>query len=243
MRMMLAALTCTAALLTGSASATDYDSLKTRFGILRLQSTDKDFPRPDKLVFGKTLLLQQENEFISLYHRFELGNQDVVLVGVNCGGTGCPNDDLSLVVLAAGQVPQLLSDHNFHSNDGTVKPEILQGRMLIGLGFEAGKVKRAVYDGQALKIELSKSTATTLPEKDCKWSHEYIGTACMQASESDPACKDPQSTFPGMIGRGITAIDNHPGFNDKGFERLCWQMCRSGKLVSYDQFKRKVCQQ
>lgn len=223
------------------------DKMMTRFGQLRVVQSNKEFSQPDKLVLGKRTVMLREMEYISIYQKFEIGNQDVVLVGVNCGGSGCPNDDLSLIVLEANTPPRELTEKNFSSNDGTVKPRLdEQQRLVIDLGFENRKRKVAVYDGTALKVGLLGAGATTtkpMSKGDCEWLYEYGSNSCITAKDSDPGCRDPQSTFPGVTMRGVAAMSNHPGFQGKKFDAACVFSCKTGKQVPYAAFRKEVCSQ
>ncbi|HJV07874.1 MAG TPA: hypothetical protein VJ642_11315 [Chromobacteriaceae bacterium] len=217
--------------------------LKTRYGTLRLVPSDPELGISDTLMLGKRQLWREEAYHLNLYQRFELGTQDVVLLGSNCGGTGCPNDDLSLVVLAPGQGPRIIGHKHFYSNDGTVNPQANGKQLVIDLGFENRKRKLAIYDGSTLKIELAAVTARPLNAADCKWTYEYAAAGCVEAAQSDVSCRSPQDTFPGVTYRGVAAIAHQPGFKTGNFDKLCVNMCKTRQLVNYNTFRKAVCGQ
>lgn len=222
------------------AAAHAADTLNTRFGKLEVVRSSAD-STPDALRLKGRIIHRNEMFYLNLYQRFELGREDVVLLGANCGGSGCLNDDLSLLVLAPGHSPRVLSDPAFQSNDGTVKAASDGRQVSVELGFENGKAKRALYDGQRLQITSVPLGRVALPAGECRWVYDYAAQGCAEAAKSDPQCRDPQATFPGVTYRGLAAVANHPGFSSGRFDKLCRQICQRRQVVSYAQFGQTVC--
>lgn len=214
--------------------------LATRFGTVVVQRSTPDSPPDTLAVNGKTAFVA-EWQYIGLYQSFALGATEVVLFGVNCGGTGCPNDDLGFLVLSTDQPPRTVVDENFFSYDGTVEPRLAGDRIVVDLGYAEGQRKIAEFDLTGILIRTEQREAEPMDDDGCRWLHEYALDECIQAKELDPACNDPRQYFSGVVERSLSALSNHPAFSMQKFETLCAAACASGAKVSFDEYRKAVC--
>jgi hypothetical protein len=211
----------------------------TRAGTLRV-AADADLPPTSVVKLGEETVFQAEQMYITLYCNYPFGAQDVVLIGTKSGGTCCPYDQLSLLVLESGKSPRVLSDDGFITIDGTQEPELKPRRLEVDLGFDGGKRKLARFDGRDLSIAFADRGRPPLTEADCKLAHEGM-LQCADHRSDDPHCEDP-ARFSGVIGRSVIPILQQPGLNQRGFTEACVAACKSGETPPFDAaFRESVC--
>lgn len=226
-------------------AAADYvrvEELPSMQGVIDRERSSPDFPKDTLRVAGKPVFVDEGN-YISLYRKFQLGKAEVVLFGVNCGGTGCPNDDLHFLILRQGEKPQVVSTEDFHSVDGTIAPRLEDGKVIVDLGYERGQRKEAALmsDG-VVAIHLTPQPVSPMDLDGCKWMHEFSMQECIAAKGSSIIhCESPQEWFSGAMSRGLAALANHPGFVAKNFDAYCKAACRTGKAIAFDPYKAAVC--
>lgn len=215
-------------------------AMTTRFGTVAVQRSTAESP-PDTLAVNGNAAFVAEWEYIGLYSLFSLGGTDVVLFGVNCGGTGCPNDNLGFLVLGPGQPPRAVTNENFFSNDGTVAPRLADDRIVVDLGYDAGRRKIAEFDLNDITIRTERQAATPMAADQCQWLYEHALADCVQAKNFDASCSEPRQYFSGVVERSLSALSNHPGFIAAGFDAACAAACTSGEAPQAAQFRSAAC--
>lgn len=216
------------------------DSLMTRFGRLHVERSSVD-STPDSLVLDNDRVVRDRMNYLSLYQVFSMGSRDVVLYGSNCGGSGCSNDALSLLVLAPGRMPRIVTSHDFASVDGTVGPRQENGRIVINLGFRDGVRREAIFDGVQLSFRSLTPARQEVPAGNCGWVRDQALVACRDVKSRDTHCTDPRSSLPMAITRTLDAIANAPGYRPQGFDQLCRSACQTGLLPDRREVREKVC--
>lgn len=241
MRFLILMFSIILAINCGAAAAQDGKVLKSRYGEIKVGKGENG--RPDALTFKGKLVARHADEFIKLYGLHQMAGRDVVLFGVNCGGSACTNDELSLLVIAPDGGTRLVEDEAFASVDGTQpKAGLVGGKLQIDLGYEKGKSKLAVFDGNSLMIQLKKPEfAGALPKNYCEWIFDSALDDCILAKQENPRCNDPQSTFPQVTARGMRAVDNHPAFKSAVFDEICVHVCKTGRAPRFEGFKDGFC--
>jgi hypothetical protein len=210
--------------------------IATRAGTLTVVA-EREAPR-HAVKIGKTTVF--EGDYVTLYGKYPLGAQDVVLIGDNCGGTACwAGDRLSLLVLEPGEKPRTLSDERFFGGGSGAALE--DGRLKIDLGWDRGKRKLAWYDGNDLSIVLEDRGRPPLSEEECKGAYDGM-ELCVSGRYDDARCKDPEAGFYGAAWRALFPILQLPGFRADGFTRACVVACKDGKAPPLDaRFRKSVC--
>ena len=214
--------------------------VQTRFGSLEVLAGAHEAP-PDALFLNGKLIYRNERSYLGIYGVYRLANVDSVLVGVNCGGSGCPNDDLILVSLSATGKPMITEDEQMRSSDGTVLINQAGERLLIDLGYEGGKRKKAVFHNGSLKVSFERpKTVPPLPKAYCEWVYDSLD-GCIYAKQGDPSCRDPQSTFAQVLVRGLSTVSQHPAFIAEKFSDVCKQVCATGRAPRLERFREGFC--
>lgn len=232
---MLLMLLCSA-----SVNGAEIDELSSRFGKVEVVRSLPDGP-PDTISVNGKSIFTQEDFYVGLIEKFELESYDALLFGVNCGGTGCPNDELSFLILTKNEPPKVITSDKFYSLDGTVESESVNGRVVVDLGYDDGRLKRAILNLGKVEVTYSEAAKKPLEKDDCKWLHEYSMNECVAFKQSYGDCQDPWGKFSGVTMRGVAAISNHPGFGGEAFDSSCLKACDTGRSVDFREFEVKIC--
>lgn len=164
------------------------------------------------------------------------------MVGVNCGGSGCANDDLVIASIDANGKVTFMEDRQLRSSDGTVNISQSGEKLMIDLGYESGKRKRALLQDGSLVISLERPKLTPpLTKIYCEWVYDSALDGCITAKQEDPDCKDPQSTFPMVLVRGLSTVSQHPAFVPEKFADVCRQVCATGRAPRLEPFREGFC--
>lgn len=227
--------------------------LETRFGTLEVIRSHQDSPLDAVTLDGK-VFLKREFEYLTLYHYFVQPKRDVVLMGANCGGTGCPFDELFFVVLRDDAEPTIFTDDQMYAFPNEIDALQKEGTIRVGLGYVEGKQQTAFLHKQTgsgaklssklkLEIVLSEPLQRPLETEYCEWLHTDAMNACAEYQDTDAKCEDPQAGFVGYLMRGVAAIADRPGFVSSAFEQACIGACKTGAPIDYATFATEVCSQ
>lgn len=228
--------------LTWEAASDPKDELNTRFGKLSLKGSNEGLSKHIVLLDGKPLHEADEYSYSHVYKVFQRSDSDVVLIGNNCGGSGCPSDILILAILKKGTEPKLIEDPFLDSYPGEIKFNQTGDVITFRLGYAEKKLKLAVLNAEnTLTTHLEEQPPKALSEEDCKWLYEDVLEACVRAREEDTNCTNPVSTFLGVYMRSVAAISDYPGYNSDGFDAQCRQVCKTGKSPDYASFGVAAC--
>lgn len=216
------------------------NALQTRFGKLELARSEPEMP-PDTLSLDGKPVFQQEAFYLSLHQYIKQNQRDIVLFGSNCGGTACPQNQFYFLLLDKSKDPEIRSEDDFTAYPDDLKLNVDGDRLLLDLGFQAGKHKVATLQGDQLSIQLENVAKSFLGEENCRWLYDEALSACRDYRDTDPTCQDPQASFAGYLMRGVAAVGEHPGFMADAFGRRCKIACESDKTVDYPTFAKEVC--
>lgn len=216
------------------------NALQTRYGKLETASSAPDMPADSLKLDGKEIF-RDEGFFVSIQYYIQQDQRDLVLFGANCGGSGCPESHYQFLILDDNHGSQLVSNEDFYALPGDVSIETNGLQILLDLGFEAGKHKRAVLDGETLKVSRETAPKEYLGDEKCQWLHTDGLTACKEYRDVDPNCAEPQSEFAGYLMRGVAGMADFPGFDAEAFNRHCINTCMTGEPAPFAAFAREVC--
>lgn len=216
------------------------DAVETRFGKLEITRSQPEMP-PDTLLLAGKKVFQQEGFYLSLHYYLRQNERDIVLLGSNCGGTACPQNQFYYLILRPDTEPLLLTDNQFMAIPEDLDLQVDGGQLLLDLGYQAGKHKIATLAGDTLRVTLEAVAKSFLGEENCRWLHEEALGSCRDYRETDAQCGDIQNSFPGYLSRGIAAVAEHPGFVADAFARRCQLACATDSTVDYPTFAKEVC--
>ncbi len=224
-----------------TAIPTDHDNaLQTRYGKVATARSAPDMPNDSLTLDGKELF-RDEGFFVSIQYYIQQDQRDLVLFGVNCGGSSCPESHYQLLILDGQNQPQLVSNEDFYALPGDVSINTSGLNILFDLGFDSGKRKHAVFDGDKLTVTLETVPKEYLGDEKCQWLHTDALSACTEYRDVDPKCAEPQSEFADYLTRGIEGMADFPGFDAEAFDRQCTNACITGKPAPFEAFAREVC--
>lgn len=216
------------------------NTLQTRYGKLETARSAPEMPA-DSLKLNGTEIFRDEGFFVSIQYYIQQDERDLVLFGANCGGSGCPESHYQFLVLDGQNQAQLVSNEDFYALPGDVSIETNGRQILLDLGFEAGKHKRAVLEDQNLQITLETAPKEYLGDEKCQWLYTDGLDTCKEYRDVDPQCAEPQSEFAGYLMRGVAGMTDFPGFAAEAFDRHCINTCMTGQAAPFEAFAREVC--
>lgn len=218
------------------------EKLATRFGELTLHSSTDSHAKNEVLLAGKKLYTADSETYTSIYKVFQRSDSDVVLIGNNCGGSGCVVDALILAILKKDAKPQLIENPFLESYRNEIKFHQTGDTLSLSLGYLAAKLRVAVLNADnTVTTHLVTLPAQALRESDCKWLYDDVLDVCIQTRDEDKTCANPRAAFTGVYMRGMNAILDYPGYNDKNFTDQCSKACQTGKIPAYANFAVAVC--
>ena len=225
------------------------DELDTKMG--KLSVVAKEYSDKTGAGMASTLVLnykeifKSETDNIHLYGVFDISDKPHILIGENCGGTGCRYDDLSLLILNVnGEVKKIRTD-DFYSEDNSIKANLKGNDIIIDLGLYKGKKKTAVYSNNKLNILYKKLPYKPLTSEECADLYK-IAKECVRLRElfGFSKCDESAINFDGMSNASawtLRYISNEPGFNQKLFDAECLNACKTGNLSGYNVFAERLC--
>lgn len=216
------------------------DTVDTRFGKLEIVRSSADAP-PDSLLLNDAEVFRETDFYLSLHRYIRQNARDLILFGSNCGGSGCPQNQFYFLILEKGSPPEVVTRGDFFAYPDELELTTEGERLILDLGFEAGKRKTASLLGRTLDITLETVPKSFIGEDYCQWLHTDALLACVDYHETDPNCVDPQADFSGYLTRGISALGEHPGFVAEAFDKHCKTACSTSKPTDYSTFAREVC--
>lgn len=223
------------------------NELNTSIGTLRVIA--KEFNDKGAFSMHDTLVLNHKKIFrgggnIRLYGVFNINHKPHILIGENCGGSGCRFDDLSLLALNDNREVKIIRTDDFYSEDNSIKANLKGKEIIIDLGLYKGKNKTAIYSNNELKILYKKLPYKPLTTEQCADLYE-IAKGCIRLLEiKEFSCNQHAVNFSGMSNANTWAlryISNEPGFNQELFDRECFNACETGNLSEYNKFSKRMC--
>lgn len=211
--------------------------------IVRKEYDDGYVGSPDTLILNHKVIYGGDADYLNLYGVYNINNKVHILIGNNCGGSGCRFDDLSLLILNDNKRAKIIRNDDFYSEDNSIKATLKGNKIIINLGLYKGKRKTAVYQNNDLKIQYNKLPYKPLTSDDCVDLYEIV-KGCITLAELKLPCDEHAIKFNGICNAhtwGLRYISNEPGFNQKLFDDECFNACRTRKLSEYNSFAERLC--
>ena len=224
------------------------DERNTAMGKVRV--VEKEYKDKTGRFMHSTVVLNHEEVFesqandVNLYGIFLINGTPHVLIGENCGGSGCRFDELGILILHKDKAAKVIRRDDFYSEDNKIKATSKGNKIFINLGLYKGKVKTAVYSDDRLRIFYKKLPYKPLTAGQCADLYT-IAEGCATLREIKEFTCEKQAV--GYDGRAnsetwdLRYLSNEPGFNQRLFDKECLQACRAGRLSDHKDFARRVC--
>jgi hypothetical protein len=215
------------------------DVIKTKFGTVRVIRGIPELPANTLTVNGKEVF-QSGGDYAFLYKSFQTSDYIAVLFGENAGGSATPVDTLYFLLLRPNKKPIIVANKDFYSADGIMIIKQKNNDVIFDLGFEGKKRKTAILTSG--KVVVRYDTVGILPMEldNCKWLYETSMNECIELkSDCDNARGYSGDCVATMT--GITVLSNHPGFVSSALDDICVTVCKTGKVITFAQFKKRVC--
>ena len=217
----------------------DMQALPTRFGRLAVVGHDG---APDTVTVDGKIAFQQEQMYIALHAVYRMGDADVVLLGYDCGGSGCSDESLALLVLRAGAAPQVVSRDDFIAHGHQLEARLTEQDLRMRLGFVDRKAVSATYSGGQLSVLTEASALTELSHDDCALVYrQVLVDSCAVTDSTTFDCFHIQDDFSHANVGLLQYLSNLPGFRPEVFKHMCTAACRQHHAPPYSTFAARVC--
>lgn len=233
--------------LGASAANASEETVKTRFGTLRLQQTTKDYHCKANLLFnGKSIWKNECSSFgVSMYNQvYSLPNHDIVIVSHYNKGSAA-GASYSAIVIDQKKSPKILEHKDFQTlgDSGFETPKIVGNHLEIDLGYQ-NKLRTVIkIEGEMLTVSYEKPTSIPPLTKDqCFWLYSQALDEC-STKDAGGQCKNLNNNFnfTGATERGIKDIENFPAFDPAKFNMMCETACKQHKLPDEKTFRHQIC--
>ncbi|WP_461517326.1 hypothetical protein [Porticoccus sp.] len=221
--------------------ATAYDAgadVTTRYGVIE-GGRNPVSERPDHLLWNGQKVLEFDDGYVAVEKVFQMSNYDVALVAQNAGGSSSVSTYNFLILKPNGRY-EVLTDEEMQSDDGTFEVSRQGNIISINFGYSGGLQRSVKLDGMQLVIKAKKSgKAVALTQNECSMLYEGLNE-CREIHRKD-RCSVATSTFSTFTTSWLKAAKQKPGFDIKGYESLCSQLCIQN--TSYDKpvFEKRFC--
>lgn len=225
--------------------------VKSNIGVLRVVSKQYSDPirgygPPRTLLLDNQEIFRSSVGYIRVYGVYNVGKQPWVLIGENCGGSGCRYDDLSFLRIDNGKQAVKVTDsknEDFFSERNEVKVTEEKSRLVVDLGHSKQKQKVAILENNKVLIEYRDLECKPLTAKECANIYQIAKDNCMSEYAKEDCSKYAVDILPSGNSNVwlLRYIKNEPGFNQKGFDQQCLSACRSGVLSGFGQFSKAAC--
>jgi len=217
-------------------------SIETEMGLMQIVRMP-DRPADTVMMDGK-VIFQSPWNYVRFYKYFHTGKSITVLFGANCGGSGCPKDDLYFVTIAKDQEPVTTTHKRFRGRPSTDDISIVDGIITVYLGYENKQMKYARLEKNKVTISYKEPDTFSLEDKNCAYLFEVLHQ-CIKLNETGKKCPDLANGYT-SFGRGTMSSlmyfsKDHPGFNEEIFKQYCNESCGTQTLPEYANFKDNVC--
>jgi len=220
----------------------------TKIGKLRVISKEYNnkagFGMRSALVLNYKEIFNSETSHINLYGVFNIDGQLHILMGENCGGSGCRFDDLSLLILDKHKEVEVIKTEDFYSEDNSIKADLKANAVIINLGLYKGQKKTAVYQNGELKILYKKLSYKPLTDRQCADLYRIMKGCIRPIYLKDFSCDQHAVNFSGIANSDtweLRYISNEPGFDKRLFDEECLNACKTENLSEYNKFSKRMC--
>jgi len=224
--------------------------LETKSGVLRVVDREQPwrgyFGFPDTLLLDGSEIFTHLGEFISLHGAYLVGDKTYVLIGENCGGTGCRFDDLSFLELNGHDKARIISNGDFHGDLDKITVSQEDNKIIVDLDLEKKQLKKAVLENGVLTITRTPVPYSPMTEVDCGGVYDTYSNECPK--KFMPTCgerfKDVEGRDAAFSNHGMWELryaTNNPGFNGDGFYTECVKACETGQTVDFKTFYDSAC--
>jgi hypothetical protein len=223
------------------------NKLKIKNGLLRVIRKEFDdgsgWGTGNTLLLNNKVLFESKQDYVRLRGAYYLGHYTYILIGENCGGTGCRFDDLSILKLDNKQNVSLITTNEFYSENDSIKATARHGKIIIDLGLYKQAKKTAIYKNGKIRILYKKLPYKPLTAKQCSEFYE-IANQCLQLHELKSNCSYSAINFSGLSNShswALRYISNESGYKQQLFDTECFNACKTGELSTYSVFAKNLC--
>ena len=214
--------------------------IKTKLGVIRVIQGTAGLPA-DTITFNGKRVFEGQMGYAFLYKSFQTSNYIAVLFGENPGGSGTPVDTLYFLLLRQGSKPSIVTNEDFYSADGIMNIKQKNNDVVFDLGFEEKKRKTAILTSGNVLVQYATVGAIPMKLESCQLLYENSMSECMERKKRNNDCGQAYDGDCHATMTGITVLSSHPGFVSSALSEICTTVCKTGKAITFEQFKKKVC--
>jgi len=206
------------------------------FGILELSTDEIIF---DTLILNGKVLLSKKN-YMKIQHHIKHDDREYVLISNDPGGNAYQHREMLVLILEKGGETLILSGEDFSTfmDPNEVRMKAVGDRIVIDLGFEKRKQKKAVILARQILIEHIQVSNASLDVEDCRFLYDLL-----EKSKVKERCVCGKRSLDQsmMQYRDLARLEDHPGFRSPEFFQYCAGVCETGVLPDPKRFASDVC--
>ncbi|MEQ1527027.1 MAG: hypothetical protein ABL911_09815 [Gallionella sp.] len=216
------------------------DSTETRFGFLTVKKSAQDEYKKSIVLLPNTMLVEIEDDALSVERVYQIAGDDVVMIQRNCTGSGC-SPSIAFITLRANGTH--VASQWFYTNTGnTINPVKVGDKLIVDLGFDEGVQKTLTYENGETTVQRSVPAIPAIGEAGnpgaCKWLYQdlYIPHIKEERCNQNPEDIGGRSTS-----RTYTSLSYDKHFNLDRFEKMARVDCENKLITTYEIFQQQIC--
>lgn len=212
------------------------DSTETRFGFLTVKKNEQEAYKKSIVLLPNTLLVEMEDEFLSIERVYQIAGDDVVLVQHNCGGSACSFPSIAFITLRADGTHSV---SEWFDPNTEIKPVKVGDKLVVDLGYHQGKQETLTYANGEVTTQASIPSAGEAGDPEtCKWLYQDLYVPHIEQER----CGESPCDIGGMsTARTCNSLTNDPHFNLDRFENRARYGCENKKIMAYEVFQQQIC--
>lgn len=192
------------------------------------------------IYLGDKKIAENDSSYAIMHGIYPLNDQDVLIYSSGSCGSNCYEYVQVTSLGDKGFVKLIYHGEALSSTDRTSPAiSIESGKLVIGLGFENGKHKQAIYDGKTSNITLNTVNANhPVPEESCKKLYQVLETCALQKKENS-VCTGTENSF--AVASHKFVMEQRPQSVQERFDPACDAACNFTSRSGYTNFQQTVC--
>lgn len=233
---------CFVSISCASHAAGGEQSIKTDLGLMQI--TGKPGHPADTVTMHGQVIFESPWNHVHFYKYFHTSDAITALFGANCGGSGCPDDELHFVIIAKDKPALAITDKGFYGRPSATDINIVDGIITVYLGYENKQMKYAQLVKNKLIISYKEPDTFFLTDKNCAYLFKVLHE-CIGFNETGKNCANQTNGYNsfarGTMNSLIHFSKDYPGFNEEAFKHDCNESCNTQTRPEYANFKERVC--
>lgn len=224
-------LACMLFLLLTAQLAFASESANTKYGLVKIKRLNQS---ERAILIDSKVLLKKEAD-LDINNIFNINSDVAILISSDKGNPG----DVStyFFVILKSKSKHIISEE-LAPVTGRINAKQVKDKIILDLGYENRKhVVATLYNGK-ITVKKSASKSKHISKEECSYLYNNIYLEYVK----DKNCKIRPEEISGMATeREYQRFSHDPSLNLRLFQKISKESCLTGKTISNEEFKKKVC--